>query len=92
MLKLKPSAKTSNRYLLISGSKESIEKAILDYIGILGYAKANPRIVKKSGKNNVLAVDRGELDKVRGAFAIASDKIQVIKVSGTLKGLGVRGK
>ena len=106
MLKLKPSAKVSKRYLLIQGRKEDIERAILDYVGILGLAKATPVFVKpekskifgaqkihkkfsvKTGKNHILAVNRKELDKVRGAFAISADKIQVLRVSGTLKGLG----
>ena len=88
MLKQKSSTRTSNRYLLIQGSKENIEKAILDYVGILGWSKANPRFVKEQGINHILAIDRKEIDRVRGAFAIASEKIQVLRVSGTLKGLG----
>ena len=88
MLKLKPSAKQSKRYLLIEGKKEDIKKFILDYIGILGYAKAAPIFVKEKGNNIILAVNRKEIDKIRGAFAISADKIKVLKVSGTLKGLG----
>jgi RNase P/RNase MRP subunit POP5 len=87
MLKLKSSARESKRYLLIRGRKENIEKAVLDYIGILGWARAAPKFVKTEGKNNILAVNRKEIDKVRGAFALSADKIQVLKVSGTLKGL-----
>ena len=90
MLKQKPSARIHRRYLLIEGSREKIEKAILDYIGMLGWAKAAPVFVKGVGKKNVLAVERASIDSVRGAFAIAADDIQVLKVSGTLKGLGVR--
>ena len=90
MLKLKSSARTSNRYLLIQGTKENVEKAILDYIGTLGYAKASPKFVKTTaGKGKlVVSVNRSEIDKVRGAFALSADKIKVLKVSGTLKGLG----
>ena len=87
MLKLKSSARVNKRYLLIEGKKEDIEKAILDYVGILGYAKATPVFVKSKGDNNILAVNRKEIDRVRGAFAISADKIKVLKVSGTLKGL-----
>ena len=66
-----------------------MEKAVLDYVGILGFAKANPTLVKKvAGKGKlVLAVNRSELDKIRASFAISADIITVIKVSGTLKGL-----
>ena len=87
MLKLKPSARKSKRYLLIKGNKENIEKAILDYVGILGYAKASPVFIKKNLKGHILAVNRKEIDNVRGAFAISADEIKVLKVSGTLKGL-----
>ena len=87
MLKLKSSVRQNKRYLLIEGKKEEIEKAILDYVGILGYAKAAPIFVKKNKYSYVLAVNRKEIDRIRGAFAISSDKITVLKVSGTLKGL-----
>ena len=43
--------------------------------------------MKKKEGTVVLAIERSEIDKVIGSFAIASDKIQVLKVSGTLKGL-----
>jgi RNase P/RNase MRP subunit POP5 len=87
VLKIKPSARTSKRYFLIKGNKSVVEKAILDYIGILGWAKANPYFVKKTSEGLIWAVNRKEIGNVRGALAIASDKIEVLKVSGTLKGL-----
>lgn len=90
-LRIKASAKVHRRYLLLKGSKSGIEKAILDYIGVWGWSRAAPKFVKKSGVNWVLAVDRSAIDLIRGAFAVCADKIQVLKVSGTLKGLGVRG-
>ncbi|MCX6748837.1 MAG: hypothetical protein NT076_04500 [Candidatus Pacearchaeota archaeon] len=77
---LKPSFRENKRYLLVEASKEDVEKAILDYIGILGYSKASPMFVGK-----VLAVNRKELDKVKAGLLLAG--IQVKKVSGTLKGL-----
>ena len=80
---LKPTAREKKRYLIIKGSKKEAEKAILDYIGVLGYAKAAPVWVK----NNILAINRKELDRVRASFAISEDIIQIQKVSGTLKGL-----
>jgi len=87
MQKLKSSGRTSKRYLLIEGIKESIEKAILDYVGILGFSKAAPYFVKKTKKGIILAINRSEISKVRGSFAISKDNIKIIKVSGTLKGL-----
>jgi RNase P/RNase MRP subunit POP5 len=85
--KLKPSMKLKRRYLLIDAeSKEVVDKVILDYIGILGYAKAAPVFVKYD-KGIVLAVERKSLDNVRASFELSNEKIKVLRVSGTLKGL-----
>ena len=92
-LKTKPNTRERSRYLLIKGKKEEIEGAILEFLGILGWAKANPRFVFIKGLEKgkiVLTVDRKELDNIRAAFEMSKDKIEVLKVSGTLKGLGVR--
>ena len=76
------------RYLLIeSKNKEEVEKAILDYIGILGYARAAPFFVS-GGKKIILAVSRESLNDVRAAFELCKENIKVVRVSGTLKGLG----
>lgn len=88
MLKLKSSARMNRRYLLLDAkSKEEVEKIILEYIGVLGWAKAAPMFLK-SGSNLVLAVDRKELTNVRAAFELSKDKIKLLRVSGTIKGLG----
>mgnify|MGYP001559244879 CR=1 FL=1 len=90
-LKLKPSMKRKNSYLLLDAeSKECVEKAILEYVGILGWAKAAPFFVKEKGRKIILAVDRASINEVRGAFELSNQKIKVLKVSGTLKGLGVK--
>jgi RNase P/RNase MRP subunit POP5 len=88
MKSLKPSHREKKRYLLLEGNtdEKTIEKTILDYIGILGYAKASPKIVKK-GKKAILAINRKELDKVRAAFLLSGKKIKIVKVSGSLKKL-----
>ena len=87
-LKLKPSMRRKNRYLLLEAeSKEDIERAILDYIGILGWAKAVPFFVEQKGNRIILAIDRASVTEVRGAFELSNAKIQVLRVSGTLKGL-----
>jgi RNase P/RNase MRP subunit POP5 len=79
---LKPSMREKKRYLLLGEvDKKEVEKAILDYVGILGYAKASPVFIK----SDVLAVNRKEVDKIKAALLLAS--IQVKRVSGTLKGL-----
>ena len=86
-LKLKPSARIKRRYLLIEAkSKDEIEKTILDYIGILGWADAAPQFVE-SEKNFILAIERKSLTNVRASFELSLAKIKVLRVSGTLKGL-----
>lgn len=84
-IKLKPSMREKKRYLLLEteASKAEIEQAMLDYIGILGHAKAAPAFVR----NNILAVNREDVDKIRAALALASKLIKVKRASGTLKGL-----
>ena len=82
-LKIKPSEKINRRYILFEGSKKDVESTVLDYLGILGWAKASPMFVK----SKVLAIDRKAIEDVRAAFAITKKKIKILKVSGTIKGL-----
>jgi len=84
---LNPTMRENRRYLLLetSTTKEDIEKAILDYIGILGYSRASPVFMP----GNILAVNREVLNEVRAALALSEKKIVVKKVSGTIKGLGL---
>lgn len=87
-LKIKPSAKINRRYLLIEAKNRSeIENTILEYVGILGWAKAAPKFVKTEGKKYILAIERKELTNIRAAFEASDKKINVLRVSGTLKGL-----
>lgn len=87
-LKSKPSQRIKKRYLFISGKKEDIERAIIDYLGILGYAKASPIFVKSDSKEGkvILAVARSEINNVRAAFELVKS-VKVLRVSGTIKGL-----
>ena len=85
-LKLKPSARDKRRYFLSSStSNEKLEKAILEYIGVLGFAKSAYMFVKKSKGNVVGSCLRQGLNDVRASLGFAG--IQIFKVSGTLKGL-----
>jgi RNase P/RNase MRP subunit POP5 len=87
-LKSKPSAKLNRRYLLIEAdNKEEIESTILEYIGLLGWAKASPTFVKNPSGKLILAVDVKELTNIRAAFEASNKKIKILNVSGTLKGL-----
>jgi len=88
MLKLKSSARIKKRYLLLSNKDEvEIKKVILDYIGILGWAKASPVFIKNKKFNLILAIDRKELDNVRAAFEVSDKNIKILRVCGTIKGL-----
>jgi RNase P/RNase MRP subunit POP5 len=81
---LRKSMRERKRYLKLGKcNKERVKKAIMDYIGILGFGKASPQFVKN--KDNVLSINRKELDKVKAALEMAD--IEVIRVSGSLKGL-----
>jgi len=79
---LKPSMRENKRYLLIDASKEEVEKAILDYLGILGYSKAGV-----SWMSNILAVNRESLEKIRASLGLAGIKVK--RVSGNIKGLNI---
>ena len=89
MKPLKPSMKENKRYLLVVGKnlRENIEKAIFDFIGILGMSKCGLGFVKTGNDSAVIYVNREMLNEVRASFAVFSEKIEVKKVSGTLKGL-----
>ena len=89
-LKLKPSARIKKRYLLIKAdSKDKIEKIILDYIGILGWAKASPMFIKNKSNKVILSINRKELDNIKAALELSNSNIKILKVSGTLKGLSM---
>ena len=85
-LKLKPAHRENRRYLVINCDlNEKVEKAILEYLGVLGFAKSGYMFVKKKGSKIVGSCVREELEKVKAAFVMTG--ISVGKVSGTLKGL-----
>lgn len=90
MKPLKPSMREKKRYLLVKGKnlKKNVEKAILDFIGVLGMSKAGLSWIKSGKDSAIISVNRESLNHIRASFAACSEKISVEKVSGTLKGLG----
>jgi len=89
MKKLKPSHREKKRYLLIKGkdaNKEAIDNVLLDFLGILNYAEASPVFLIKN-KNLVLTINRDFVDKIRASFLLSDKDLNVVKVSGSLKGL-----
>lgn len=85
-LKSKPSSRMKKRYLLLEGKKEDAERAIIDYIGVLGYTQANPIFVGHKGEKLILSIDRKKINNVRAAFELYG-RIKVLGVSGTIRGL-----
>lgn len=84
-LKLKSSSRDNRRYILLKEKdKNKIEKAILDYIGVLGFAKSAPMIIENEGKI-VLSCLREKIMDIRASLDFA--KIKILKVSGTIAGL-----
>ena len=90
MKPLKPSAREKKRYLLVRGKnlKANVEKAILDFVGVLGMSKCGLSWIKGGRNSAVICVNREMVDSVRASLCVWPEKMEVEKVSGTLKGLG----
>ena len=85
-LRLKPASREKRHWLLIEEhDNKKIEKSILEYIGVLGFAKSGYMKVKLRKTNTISSVARGSANDVRAALAMAG--IRILKVSGTLRGL-----
>ena len=90
MKPLKPSHREKKRYLLIKGKdadKKNIDEVILEFVGVLGYAEASPKIIKSENQKVILAINRGSLDKVRASFLMSNKDLRIERVSGSLKKL-----
>ncbi len=89
MKALRPSMKENKRYLLIRGVnlKENIEKAILEFIGVLGMSKVGLGWIKTERDSAIISVNREIVDLVRASLCVWPEKMRIEKISGTLKGL-----
>jgi len=90
MKALIPSHKENKRYLRVTGKnlKPNIEKAILDYVGVLGMSKAGLSWIKTGKDWAIICINREAVNNVRASLCVWPDKMSVEKVSGTLKSLG----
>ena len=90
MKPLIPSHKENKRYLLVHGKnlKENIEKAILEFTGTLGLSKCGLSFIKSDSNSAVISINREAVDLVRASLVVFPEKMEVTKVSGTLKSLG----
>jgi len=77
------------RYLLITGKnlEKNIEKAVLEFIGVLGMSKSALKFIKKNKTSCIISINRQSLNNIRASFAVFPEQIKVVRVSGTLKGL-----
>lgn len=88
MKSLKPSMKENKRYLLVKGKGvQDIEKAILDFIGVLGMSKTGLEFIEKNKDSAVIGANREAVNNIRASLAVWPEKMEVARVSGTLKGL-----
>lgn len=92
MKALIPSHKENKRYLFVKGKnlKENVEKAIFDFIGTLGMSKTGFSWIESIGNYAIICVNREMVNSVRAALAVFPEKMEVEKVSGTLKKLRQR--
>ena len=89
MKPLIPSHKENKRYLLVKGKdlKKNVEKAILEFVGVLGLSKCGLSFIKSDKETYIICVNREAVDSVRASLVVFPEKMEVVKVSGTLKGL-----
>lgn len=89
MKPLDPSKRENKRYLLVHGKnlKQNIEKAILEFTGILGMSKCGLSFIKTEKDSAIICVNRESVDLIRASLVVFPEKIEVLKISGTLKGL-----
>lgn len=90
MKPLKPSMREKKRYLLVRGKnlKANVEKAILEFIGVLGMSKTGFGWIKGSKDSAIISINREMVEQIRASLASYKDKMVIERVSGTLKGLG----
>ena len=90
MKPLKPSHRENKRYVLIKGSdanKKNIEQVILEFIGVLGYAEARPKIIKQNKNLIILSINPKSLNKIRASFLMSKKDLRIVKVSGNINKL-----
>lgn len=90
MKSLRPTLREKKRYLLVRGNPNDIEKAILDFIGVLGMSRTALAFIKKEKDSAIISINREMLNDIRASLVVWPEKLEVQRVSGTLKGL--RGK
>jgi RNase P/RNase MRP subunit POP5 len=94
--KLKKSMKEKKRYLFLKTNKNfslenslkrDIENSILDFSGIIGFSKTCLRWIKIKNDYAIISINRESLELVKACFCVSPLEIEVLGISGTLKGL-----
>ena len=84
-LKLLPSLKEKKHYILFSGEKQKAEKALFEFLGILGMAKANPQVIWTAKGKGIIMFNRQFADDIKTALVFSG--IHTLGVSGTINKL-----
>ena len=89
MKSLKPTMREDKRYLLVKGKnlRENVERAISKFAGSSGMAKACPSFIEADENSAVVSVNREAVNLVRASILVFPEKMEVTRVSGTIKGL-----
>jgi RNase P/RNase MRP subunit POP5 len=92
--KLKKSMKERKRYVLLRGGKSAelkkdIENLILDFAGVLGFSKICLRWIEINEDYNygIVSINRESLELFKASLCLSSKNIEILGISGTLKGL-----
>ncbi|NMB66677.1 hypothetical protein GYA25_01300 [Candidatus Woesearchaeota archaeon] len=92
--KLKKSMKERKRYVLLMGDKNTelkkdIENLILDFAGVLGFSKICLRWIEinENYDYGIVSINREGLELFKASLCLSSKKIEILGISGTLKGL-----
>lgn len=90
-LKLRSTLKEKRHYLVIKTIrkltdkeiKDQIDKAVLNFIGTLGYASSGLQYIKVSGQNVIISITTKYVDYVKTALTLYSN-MKCVGVSGTI--------
>ena len=82
---LPPTMREAKRYLLVNvKNPDKLKKALMDFFGVWGWAKAGPQFIKQADYT-LVSVERSFQDPTRTALELAG--ISVLGVSGTINKL-----
>ena len=79
----------NKRYLLVRGEnlRQNIGKAISEFSGSQGMSKTCLNFIEAKNDSAIISVNRDAVDLVRASLVVFPEKIEVTRVSGTIKGI-----